>query len=313
MAHLLAGPAPFVPTCRHRVDLGDGDSLVVHDSAPVRWRPGDPTAMVVHGLTGSHKSPMIARIAGKLYRRGIRVSRIDLRGAGAGFALARKMYHVGRSDDLYKACRLFANLSGNSPMLLIGLSLGANIVLKMLAEPDSRTLPLAAGWVACAPVDPAGCVAKLETRAGRLYDRMFVKLLVEDYQARRRLYPDLPDLLLKHSMTLRDFDDACTAPANGYRDAGHYYQANNTTELIPGITTPVTVVACEDDPVVDITPYRDLKARLGENHPVNLVIHRHGGHLGLLDLNLGGLRSRIDDAVVAWAREKTSRPGSFGQ
>ncbi len=306
MAHLLAGPAPFVPTRRHRVDLGDGDALVVHDSAPVLWKTGDPTAMLVHGLTGSHKSPMIARIAGKLYRRGFRVGRIDLRGAGAGFSLARKMYHVGRSDDLLKACRLLADLSSQSPMLLIGLSLGANIVLKLLAEPESNTLPLLAAWVVCPPVDPARCVAKLQTRAGRLYDRQFVKALVAEYEARRECFPELPDLFLKPSMTLRDFDEVCTAPANGYRNADHYYEANTTTNMIPGITTPVTVVACDDDPVVDISPLRQIESRIPKGHPVNLVIHKHGGHLGLMDLNLGGLRSRIDDAVIRWAIDQTS-------
>lgn len=313
MAHLLAGPAPFVPTRRHKVDLGDGDSLLVHDSEPVRWKQGDPTAMLVHGLTGSHKSPMIARIAGKLYARGIRVARIDLRGAGAGFALARRMYHVGRSDDLFKACRLLSDLSSKSPMLLIGLSLGANIVLKLLTEPACHSLPLVAAWVACPPVDPSRCVAKLQSRTGRLYDRQFVKVLVEEYEARRELFPELPDLFLKSNMTLRDFDEVCTAPANGYRNADHYYQANTTTNLIPEITIPVTVVACEDDPVVDIAPLRELRTRITEGHAVKLVIHRHGGHLGLMDLNLGGLRSRIDDAVIRWASDQVSIAGSVRQ
>jgi len=312
MAHLLAGPAPFVPTRRHRVDLGDGDALLMHDSAPVGWKPGDPTAMLVHGLTGSHKSPMIARIAGKLYRQGFRVGRIDLRGAGAGFHLARRMYHVGRSDDLLKACRSLADLSSESPLLLIGLSLGANIVLKLLAEPESASLPLLAAWVACPPVDPARCVAKLQTRTGRLYDRQFVKALVTEYEARRELFPELPDLFLKPSMTLRDFDEACTAQANGYRNADHYYEANTTTHMIPSITTPVTVVACDDDPVVDITPLRELRQRLPMDHAVKLVIHRHGGHLGLMDLNLGGLRSRIDDAVIRWATDQAARIASVG-
>jgi predicted alpha/beta-fold hydrolase len=107
-------------------------------------------------------------------------------------------------------------------------------------------------------------------------------------------------------MTLRDFDEVCTAPANGYRNADHYYEANTTTNMIPGITTPVTVVACDDDPVVDISPLRQIESRIPKGHPVNLVIHKHGGHLGLMDLNLGGLRSRIDDAVIRWAIDQTS-------
>ncbi|MBU6295446.1 MAG: alpha/beta fold hydrolase [Planctomycetes bacterium] len=313
MAHLLAGPAPSVPTRRHRVDLGDGDALVVHDSSPVDWRPGDATAVVVHGLTGSHRSPMIARIAGKLYRRGVRVARIDLRGAGAGFSLARRMYHVGRSDDLSKACRLMASACEDSPMLLIGLSLGANIVLKMLSDPgECHGLPIKGAWVACPPVDPAACVAKLQTRAGRIYDRQFVKVLIGEYEARRALFPELPDLFLKPAMTLRDFDEVCTAPANGYRNADHYYESNTTTARISRIATPTTIVATHDDPVVDIGPLRNLRDTLPSGHPVRLVIHRHGGHLGLMDMNLAGLRSRIDDAVVGWAVDSAKGFASLG-
>ena len=308
MAHLLAGPAPTLPAERHRIVLADGDAQVLHDSIPTGWCPGAPVAVIVHGLTGSHKSPMVARIARKLYSQGIRVGRIDLRGAGAGFSLARKLYHVGRSDDLGAACQLLANSSPGSPMLLVGLSLGANIVLKLAAENAGVKLPLAGVWVACPPVNPGLCVAKLERQTGRIYDRNFVKALVSDWRARKQLFPDLPDLFLKPSMSLRDYDAAVTAPINGYRDVEHYYDANTTTHLIPTIKTPTTIVACEDDPVVDVGPLRDLQIQLGKDHPTRIVLNRHGGHLGFLDMRVGGLRSRVDDAVALWAKEILGPP-----
>ena len=188
-------------------------------------------------------------------------------------------------------------------MLLVGLSLGANIVLKLAAENAGMKLPLAGVWVACPPVNPGLCVAKLERQTGRIYDRNFVKALVSDWRARKQLFPDLPDLFLKPSMSLRDYDAAVTAPINGYRDVEHYYDANTTTHLIPTIKTPTTIVACEDDPVVDVGPLRDLQIQLGKDHPTRIVLNRHGGHLGFLDMRVGGLRSRVYDAVALWAKE----------
>src|SRR3954454_12693430 len=67
---------------RHAVPLGDGDSLLLHENAPRRWREGMPAALLVHGLTGSHRSPHIVRIASRLLAESVRVFRIDLRGAG---------------------------------------------------------------------------------------------------------------------------------------------------------------------------------------------------------------------------------------
>src|SRR5262245_25905917 len=77
----------------------DGDGLLVSDNAAPGWRPGDPVALVVHGLTGSHESPPVQRLAVRLLVRGVRVARMDLRGTGKGLALARRFYHSGRSDD----------------------------------------------------------------------------------------------------------------------------------------------------------------------------------------------------------------------
>ncbi len=70
---------------RHRVDLGDGDALLLHENTPDAWKPGDPAALLVHGLTGDHASPYMRRMAAQLLDRGVSVFRIDLRGVGLGW------------------------------------------------------------------------------------------------------------------------------------------------------------------------------------------------------------------------------------
>src|SRR4051794_26212348 len=76
-------------TRRRRARLADGAQLVLHDPAQAGWRAGDPVAVLVHGLGGSHRSGGIVRLARLLLGRGVRVVRLDLRGAGAGFRLAK--------------------------------------------------------------------------------------------------------------------------------------------------------------------------------------------------------------------------------
>src|SRR5207244_2867382 len=50
LGHLWSGPRFREPTRRHRVAVSEGDQLVVHDSAPAGWQPGDPIAVLIHGL-----------------------------------------------------------------------------------------------------------------------------------------------------------------------------------------------------------------------------------------------------------------------
>src|SRR5438270_5986454 len=91
------------PTVRRRVRLADGDRLVLHDTTPPAWRPGDPVAVIVHGLGGCHRSGGVVRLARLLLRPGVRVVRLDLRGTGAGFPLARGSYNAGCSADVRAA------------------------------------------------------------------------------------------------------------------------------------------------------------------------------------------------------------------
>ena len=106
------------------VSLSDGDRLVYHDNCPVGWAPGDRVALLLHGLTGSHASSYMARLAGLLNKHRVRTFRLDWRGCGAGVALARYPYHSGRSDD---AAAMIAEITARcpgSPISLIGFSLG---------------------------------------------------------------------------------------------------------------------------------------------------------------------------------------------
>ena len=86
-----------LPSTSHEVDLDDGDRLSVLESVPADWRPGDPAAVLVHGLAGCARSPYVVRLARKLVAMGVRVVRMNLRGAGSGFGLARGIYHAGRT------------------------------------------------------------------------------------------------------------------------------------------------------------------------------------------------------------------------
>src|SRR5919109_5151430 len=92
---------PLEPPSRTRlVRLPDGDQIALEVSTPGPWHADAATVILVNGLCGCHRSPYMLRLARKLWRRGVRVVRLNLRGCGSGKGLARQPYHSGRSEDV---------------------------------------------------------------------------------------------------------------------------------------------------------------------------------------------------------------------
>lgn len=288
------------PADRLEVDLGDGDRLLVHVSTPETWKPGDPCALLLHGLTGSNKSSHVVRVASELVRRGWRVGRVDLRGAGEGFGLARKLYHVGRSCDIRHAARAFLVGTVDSPLAVVGFSLGGNIALKLALEAGGSALPqLLAVAAVCPPVDPSACVRRVCSGRFRLYDRVFYRDLRSDWLRRRQLFPDLPEIELPKRGTLRLFDDLVTAPLNGYASSDEYYQANATAHRLVEMPIPALIVASADDPVVTIEPLSELARKRTHPAHLHLELTAGGGHLGYVGRTKSPL-SWAEERVVDW-------------
>ena len=57
------------------------------ETIPEGWSAGQPAAVLVHGVAGCARAPYIRRVALRLVRLGVRVVRMNLRGAGSGFGL----------------------------------------------------------------------------------------------------------------------------------------------------------------------------------------------------------------------------------
>jgi predicted alpha/beta-fold hydrolase len=285
------------PTTQRVLTLPDGDALVLHDSVPRDWHPGRRMALLVHGLTGSHRTPLIVRLAAQLLAEGVRVVRMDMRGTGAGLALARRFYHAGRSDDVRAVLAEMHHWSPDSPLLVLGTSLGGNLALKMAGELPEHPVPGLARIVALGPpIDLGRCCAKLSRAGNRLYERNFVSLLITEAKARARCFPDQPSPRFPRRMTLRLFDDLYTAPRCGFADALDYYRRASSAPLLGRIPVPTLILTARDDPFIAVEPFEEL--RLPD--AVTLVILRHGGHLGFVGWDGAGGVRWVDRRTVAW-------------
>ncbi|HEX6984025.1 MAG TPA: alpha/beta fold hydrolase [Planctomycetaceae bacterium] len=298
-ANYLHG-APRVRTAEatHHVPLDDGDHVVLHDDRPAGWRPGDPAALLLHGLAGCHRSAYLVRAARKLNARGARVFRMDYRSSGAGRALARRPYHAGLSDDAAASLRFIARLSPGSPLGLVGYSMGGNVALKALGEfPDALPDTLVRAAAVNPAVDLAVCCAYLTGPMQRLYDRHFAKALTR-HVSRHDAFAEFGRELLAPPVTrIREFDERFTVPRWGFGSVEEYYRTASAARFVKHIRVPTLILHSRDDPLVP----GDLFETLDRSDAVTLHLTDHGGHLGFIGVRgVDPDRRWMDWRVVDW-------------
>jgi len=301
----LPGPKLAYRAHLHRIDLEDGDAIVLHDDQPENWRPGAPAVLLMHGLAGCHRSPYLVRIAHKLNAAGMRTFRMDLRGCGAGSELARLPYHAGRSGDALAALQQIAALCPESPLGVAGFSLSGNIILKLLGE-SAGLLPanLKRAIAVNPPVDLFRCISALSRPLNRMYDRYFVRLLCRQISSRPGPLPaGLAPSVLTNVRGLFEFDDRFTAPAAGYDGAMDYYARCSSAQYIPAIEVPTLILAAANDPLIPSESFESLTV------PASVKLHltRCGGHLGFIGRRGPDPDRRwMDWRVVDWMRPLSS-------
>jgi predicted alpha/beta-fold hydrolase len=296
----LGGERKRLAATSHIVDLPDGDRLLVLETIPAGWRERQPVALLVHGLAGCAQASYVVRLGRRLLGQGIRVVRLNLRGAGDGFGLAKGIYHAGRSDDLRVVVEWLLERVSGSPIALVGFSLGANLVLKLAAEAAGESLAgLDAVVAANPPLDLAACAQRIQRPENRLYDWNFVHWLCNMVRRLHARYPELGPVDLRGVKTLQDFDDRYTAPRAGFASACDYYQRCSLVSALPQIQVPGLLVHAMDDPFV--TPEPVQNARKAPRLAVELL--PHGGHLGYLSRSpWGGDHRWLDARLACWLK-----------
>ncbi|MBM4068407.1 MAG: alpha/beta fold hydrolase [Planctomycetes bacterium] len=297
LSHLFSRRGLGLPAQMTIVPLPDGDRLAVHASRPALWRPADGTVLLIHGLGGSHRSAYLGRLSQQFHDHGLRTLRLDLRGVGAGERLARKTYHGGSSADVRTVIEHLQQETPAAPLVVVGMSLGGNIALKLAGEAAKRPLPGFRAVAALAPpIDLVGCAGLIALKRNRIYERYYVGNLIKQVRQHRRHHADMPALPFRSTMTLREFDDMYTAPTWGFADGMDYYRRASALPLIDKIAVPTFILVSRDDPFIITRPFEELGSTpRREVHVVN-----HGGHMGFLGWDgAGGIRW-AERAIARW-------------
>lgn len=261
------------------VRLPDGDQISLEITTPKEWKPTDLTVMFVHGLCGSHKSPNLVRMAKRLEPLGIRAVRYNMRGCGSGRGLSKNIYHCGRSEDIFECLKVLKKENPESPIILVGFSLGGNIVLKLVGEMHKIAHHFLVGVIAVSPpVELHSSILMLGDDNNAMYEKYFYKLLREDVHYRHGKFKDLPPVKLPRNLKIYEFDQLYTAPFCGFKSAEDYYNKCSAAHVVSDIAIPCKILLAEDDPI--ISPQSLDAYKLPSN--VSVFKTKKGGHMGYL-------------------------------
>ncbi len=261
----------------HHIALQDGDQLVLCETRATRKAPVKKAIVLMHGLGGDANSPYMLRLGHIFLTHGWHVFRMNHRGCGQGEGLARLSYHSGKSDDISAVLSYIEKQNPGLPVVAAGFSLSGNALLKLLGEHKYRVPTTLKGGIAvCPPIDLARSSAALSQIDNRIYELRFLLLLRRIVKQQRLLFSDFPDVTFDWRMTLKDFDDRCTAPLHHFDSAVDYYKKCSAKQFLHRIAHRTMLLASLDDPFIPPDSYDALP----ENEHLTYVITKSGGHMG---------------------------------
>jgi predicted alpha/beta-fold hydrolase len=247
-----------------------------------------PTILLLHGLEGSSFAHYICGLSDKAWAAGWNVVRLNQRNCGNTEHLSRGLYHSGLTHDPLFVIRELIDVDRLPAIAVAGYSLGGNLTLKLAGELGPAAPPELTAVCAVSPtMDLASCVEALERRPNLAYEFNFVRNLKARMRRKAAAFPDVFALEpLRRVWTVRQFDEAYTAPHHGFRDANDYYHRASALRVIERIRVPALILTSEDDPFVPTGAFRD-PAVTGNPH-ITVVVTPHGGHCAFVEIPRSG-------------------------
>lgn len=281
----------FPPIAEERLELADGDfiDLVWSESKVNR-----PLVVILHGLEGSYRSHYVPGLLNQLQQAGFRCVVMHFRGCSGEPNRMDRAYHSGDTDDLAYLVQTLKQREPQTPVFAVGISLGGNVLLKWLGQTGNSN-PLAAAVAISVPFQLEISADTLNTGIARIYQRYLLRSLVKNLTM-KFAGRDCP-IDLKHVSnikTLREFDDAVTAPLHGFNSAEHYYALSSSRQYLNSIARPTLIIHAKDDPFM--TP--EAIPRSDELSPSTVLeLSKNGGHVGFIAGSLSRPRYTLDERV----------------
>lgn len=288
--------APRVLQTRERLWLPDGDFLDLDHSRQTGQAKG--TAILLHGLEGNAQRTYMLGQARALLDEGWSVCSVNFRGCSGEANKNYDSYNAGRTEDLSAVVDHLVD-TGASKLVLVGFSLGGNLLLKYLGEDRKIPLEVQAGIAVSAPLNLKGSLEALTRNENWIYRTVFLTNLRRKYRQKILEHPDQMNRSdYKQIDSLLAFDNIYTAKAHGFKDAFDYYAKSSSLQFLPDIDRPILILNAQNDSFLSPQCYPVSFAENSKN--IYLEMPKYGGHVGFHSSNR---RYYSEDRTVQFLNE----------
>jgi predicted alpha/beta-fold hydrolase len=240
--------------------------------------------VVLHGLEGTVRSHYVGGFFREARRRGWGADLLIFRGCGDEPNKAQRLYHSGETTDLNFVLGRIREANPGVPLLLAGVSLGGNVLLKFLGESAEGACDFVAGAAAVSvPFDLERGARFIGQGFSKIYDRHFLRSLRRKALDKLARYPRLFDReALMRAKDIYEFDDAVTAPVHGFADAHDYYSRSSSIRFLDRVRVPTLLLSAIDDPFLPPEVLDQVRSIAASNPALRVEFTPHGGHVGFV-------------------------------
>lgn len=248
--------------------------------SPQTNSPARGVVMLLHGWEGSVNSAYILRTGKILYEHGFSVFRLNYRDHGGTYNLNPGLFYAVLLDEVFGAVQQVAGYESKLPFYLIGFSMGGNFALRVARKNAESPIENLNHVFSISPVlDP-------EKSTNAIDKYPFLRKYFREKWSRSLLkkqahFPDLYDFSNVFTLeTIAEMTEVMIQRYSEYKSSSDYFhQYAVIGDALADITVPATIITAQDDPIIPVEDFYDLKLPPS----TDLIIHRYGGHNGFLE------------------------------
>ncbi|KAK7069464.1 Monoacylglycerol lipase abhd2, partial [Halocaridina rubra] len=275
------------------------------DGATVTWDIYDPTGQsqfeddytiaVCPGIANSSESTYVRSLVALACSQGYRCIVLNHLGVLPHLKLTSpRVFRYGQTDEFHLMLTKFLECHPDTKLLLVGFSMGGNIITKYLGE-NARLRPrnIVGAISICQGYDAVRTLKSLLEwhNLARIYlfsmtenmrsviIRHKEALLTEEV---KRKY-NIDERRVLTAATLPELDEVYTRRIFGFRSVEELYRTDSSADYLHNIQVPVIFINAKDDPLVHPDLLSIPEAFVKTNGNSLYIETEHGGHLGYYD------------------------------
>ncbi|XP_077285760.1 abhydrolase domain-containing protein 2 [Arctopsyche grandis] len=305
---------PWPIGARVYLKLADKSTLTYDLYEPVGGpHEDDITVAICPGIGNTSESVYIRTFVHYSQYHGYRCAVLNHIGAlNSVHVTASRIFTYGHTDDFNSMLENLLEKYPNTRLVLVGFSLGGNLITKYLGEKQRNHSPNIIGGISICQGYNA-----IETLKYLLhwqnFRRLYLYVMTDNYrniitrhkhvllseEVRKRF--QLSENSIVSAGTLPDLDEAYTRRIFNFNSVSDLYFWSSSINYLENIKTPMVFINARDDPLVPDPLLDPIREFANSRDKVVFVELSHGGHLGFYE---GGALypnpvTWLDRAIVA--------------